>query len=199
MQKISPVEKVLESRRSIRKFMRDAIPKAQLDKVLKLALNAPTANNRQPVRIHVLSDPAKVQALGLECLNALPAELKKAIEKRITDLKVTDPVLCDAPCLVALTFAPEVAGATVQSKSPESWEGVEVGLATAYLEIAAEDAGLGSLTIGMTTIPQLAPVVAKHLKIPDSEKLLITVALGKKHPDFKPMAVLHNPNHIHYA
>lgn len=55
--RILNVKETAESRRSIRKYKPDPIPREQLEEILSLALKAPSANNLQPWRIAVVQDP----------------------------------------------------------------------------------------------------------------------------------------------
>jgi len=66
--------KVIESRRSVRKFTDKAIPTEVLDACLDLALLAPNSSNLQPWTFYVVQNPAKKKQLVKACLGQLAAK-----------------------------------------------------------------------------------------------------------------------------
>lgn len=66
--------KVIESRRSVRKFSAKPIPNDVLDACLDLALLAPNSSNLQPWSFYVVQSPAKKKQLVKACLNQLAAK-----------------------------------------------------------------------------------------------------------------------------
>ena len=61
--------KVVESRRSVRKFTDKAIPADVLDACLDLALLAPNSSNLQPWTFYVVQNPAKKKQLIKACMS----------------------------------------------------------------------------------------------------------------------------------
>ncbi len=66
--------KVLESRRSVRKFTDTPIPAQVLEACLDLALLAPNSSNLQPWTFYVVQHPAKKAQLVKACLSQLAAK-----------------------------------------------------------------------------------------------------------------------------
>ncbi|MEG2359878.1 nitroreductase family protein [Acinetobacter sp.] len=66
--------KVIESRRSVRKFTGKAIPNEVLDACLDLALLAPNSSNLQPWSFYVVQSTAKKKQLVKACLSQLAAK-----------------------------------------------------------------------------------------------------------------------------
>lgn len=62
-ERILNVKEAVASRRSIRRYKPDPIPREQLEEILSLALKAPSANNLQPWRIAVVQDPTLKERL----------------------------------------------------------------------------------------------------------------------------------------
>ncbi|MFO7837497.1 MAG: nitroreductase family protein [Candidatus Thorarchaeota archaeon] len=56
--------KLLKSRSSVRNFSDEPLPREILDDILKAALRAPSAGNRQPWRIYVVRDRLKKKSLA---------------------------------------------------------------------------------------------------------------------------------------
>lgn len=71
---VNNFKKVIESRRSVRKFTDRAIPPEVLDACLDLALLAPNSSNLQPWTFYVVQTPAKKKQLVKACLNQLAAK-----------------------------------------------------------------------------------------------------------------------------
>lgn len=67
-------KKVVESRRSVRKFTDKQIPKAILDDCLDMALLAPNSSNLQPWTFYVVRSPEKKAKLVTACMNQLAAK-----------------------------------------------------------------------------------------------------------------------------
>ena len=71
---IDNFRKVVESRRSVRKFTDKTIPAEVLDACLDLALLAPNSSNLQPWTFYVVQDTTKKKQLVKACLNQLAAK-----------------------------------------------------------------------------------------------------------------------------
>jgi nitroreductase len=67
-------KKVVESRRSVRKFTDKPIPKEVLDECLDMALLAPCSSGLQPWEFYVVKTPAKKAKLVTACLGQLAAK-----------------------------------------------------------------------------------------------------------------------------
>ena len=76
---VANFRKVIESRRSVRKFTDKPIPSEILDECLDLALLAPNSSNLQPWTFYVVQNPTKKKQLVKACLGQLAA--KTASEK----------------------------------------------------------------------------------------------------------------------
>ena len=71
---VNNFRKVVESRRSVRKFTDKAIPAEVLDACLDLALLAPNSSNLQPWTFYVVQDAGKKKKLVKACLGQLAAK-----------------------------------------------------------------------------------------------------------------------------
>lgn len=60
-------ERVVRSRRSVRRFLDEPIPEAVLDRCLELAVLAPNSSNLQPWGFHVVREPALRARLAAAC------------------------------------------------------------------------------------------------------------------------------------
>ncbi len=71
---IENFKKVVQSRRSVRKFTDKAIPAEVLDECLDLALLAPNSSNLQPWTFYVVQSEGKKSQIVKACLNQLAAK-----------------------------------------------------------------------------------------------------------------------------
>ena len=71
---IENFKKVIQSRRSVRKFTKTPIPSDVLDECLDLALLAPNSSNLQPWTFYVVQNPSKKKQLVKACLSQLAAK-----------------------------------------------------------------------------------------------------------------------------
>ena len=67
-------KKVVQSRRSVRKFTDKVIPAEILDDCLDMALLAPNSSNLQPWTFYVVQNPSKKKLLIKACLGQLAAK-----------------------------------------------------------------------------------------------------------------------------
>jgi len=58
---LSPVERAVSQRRSVRAFKPDPVPRETVERILALASRAPSGTNTQPWRAHVLTGAAKAR------------------------------------------------------------------------------------------------------------------------------------------
>ncbi|ENW04259.1 hypothetical protein F934_02304 [Acinetobacter beijerinckii ANC 3835] len=71
---VANFKKVVESRRSVRKFTDKKIPAEVLDDCLDLALLAPNSSNLQPWTFYVVQNPSKKKQVVKACLGQLAAK-----------------------------------------------------------------------------------------------------------------------------
>jgi nitroreductase len=70
----TPFYAAVESRRTIRDFLPDPVPREVLDRCLDAALLAPSSSNLQPWEFVIIRDPAVRAAANAACLDQLPAQ-----------------------------------------------------------------------------------------------------------------------------
>ncbi|MCB1756267.1 MAG: nitroreductase [Gammaproteobacteria bacterium] len=62
-----PVDQVILSRQSIRAFLPDPVAPFLIDEILKLAARAPSGNNIQPWRVHILGGNTRARLIDTVC------------------------------------------------------------------------------------------------------------------------------------
>ncbi len=164
---IETMRGLLASRRSVREFKDQPVPRADLEKLLDIARRAPTAVNSQHIRWIVTLDPARtwlLAELGAEWMRGAgiaPGYLKLWDQGR-------DVILRGAPHLV-LAVAPADYG----------WAAVDSAIALTYLELAAAALGLGACWAGLITrAANASPAVIQELGLPEGQQVCGGLMLG---------------------
>jgi len=83
---------VVTSRRSIRAFLPDPVPREQIEKILKIASRAPSGTNTQPWKVYVVSGKARV-ALSAEILTAFMNDEDHQFEFSYYPKEIGEPYL----------------------------------------------------------------------------------------------------------
>jgi nitroreductase len=162
---------LIQRRRSVRKFLADAVPVELLDQLLQAAMAAPSASNRRPWEFLVVTDPA------------ILAKLRAAL------------VLgrYEAPACVV------VCGNMLRSYPPPArdfWI-QDCSAATENLLLAAVGLGLGAVWVGVYPIKPFMRGVARALGLPRHVRPLGLVHLGYP-AETKPPRTQYDAARIHW-
>ena len=166
------IENIL-TRVSVRQFTGDPISEAQLDTLLRAAMAAPSAINKQPWAFIVITDRDKIAQLG----EALPYS-------RCSN----HPAVAIIPCGDLTKAIPgEMAGFWIN----------DVSAATENLLLAAHAMGLGAVWTGLHPDMNRAKIVQDMLGLPEHIIPLCVVPVGvpAEQPDIKDKFNLEN---IHF-
>ncbi len=188
----------IRERRSARAFQPVPVPKETIAEILRLTVNAPSANNLQPWEFVVVMDEEKdrlsrrllkaYKEKQISCGSGAVKPLPKATRQR------------GVRTLEAMKSYVEKTGSSVDSFVNEgscnfygapaaiiiciddcfsARQLVDVGTAVGYLVLAAQASGLATCPIGLIT--DYADEIKDLLNIPENKKVVIGVALG--YPD----------------
>lgn len=101
----NPVIENIMSRRSIRKYKADPVPRETLDKILECGINAPNGQNKQSWEIRVVDNAAHVQeiqdAIGGSCFRGAPVMVFIARDLSYDMSPYDCGLLCGNICLSA--------------------------------------------------------------------------------------------------
>lgn len=172
----------LRSRRSIRSYLSEPVPREKLLKLLEIANYAPTGSNTQGVSYLIVDDMEilkKASDLTVDYLENSPQirpDLRKILTPLIDKYHETgkDSILRGAPVLVVATAAKNFTQGRINSISYLT-----------YLELFAPHLGLGSCWAGLfehCALSENSPML-KLLDIPDDK--LITGAVMVGYPKYK--------------
>jgi nitroreductase/NAD-dependent dihydropyrimidine dehydrogenase PreA subunit len=165
----------LRSRRSIRRFKDKPVEKEKIEKLIGLARHAPTAANSQKLHWTVFTDRAQIHSLAgltvewirevIKAPGKFPYFFSIFVERWDRGY---DSILCNAPALIIASAPLEAAfGLT------------DIGIALAYLQLAAPKLGLGSCWIGVLSGALSASAAVKGaVGLPESHQWHSAVVLG---------------------
>ncbi len=167
---------ILKKRRSVRRFDGRPVPRQTLEAILKLALAAPSSKNTRSTRFMVVSEP-------------------ETLARVATMRDFGSAFLASAPCAVL------VAG---DVSATDLWVD-NAAIAATILQLAAEEADLGSCWVHVNGRPQRreepdGPTAEDHLReflpLPADWRPLCFVALGYPAETPKPHAERDEPDKI---
>ncbi len=160
MAETTPLGRLIESRRSIRKYLPQPVERKKIEACLEAARLAPSAQNAQSWRFLVIDEP------GLKIRFA---------EKAFSGIYSTTRFAAEAPVLVLILakidFLTHWTGQTVQGIP---FFALDVGIAGEHLVLQAEELGLATCWIGWFDVRK----ARRFFKIPRRYKIFSLISLG---------------------
>lgn len=153
-------------RRSIRRYKEKNIPKDILEKVMEAARWAPSWANTQAWEFVVVKDRA----------------IKEKIQATVSSRNPSYLALVNAPVLLVVCGQLKKSG-YYNDQYPtkfEDWFMYDLGLATENLCLAAHEAGLGTVIVGLFDHDRVGEII----KLPENHEVLVLIPLG--YPDHEP-------------
>jgi len=147
------VIEALFTRRSIRKFTPEPVSEQDLETVLKAAMCAPSAHNKQPWHFVVVRDKAQREA--------------------IAQLHPYAKMAAEAPVVIVVCANPD------EAKEPGFWQ-QDCAAALENILIAARGLSLGTVWCGMYPIMDRVEPIRELLQVPAKINMLGLVVMG--HP-----------------
>lgn len=195
------VREAVMARKSIRGYKPDPVPKETIEEIIEAAVRAPSSDNSQPWEIYVLQGEAldriraeNVQAVESGTEGRAYSRYEPVYRKRQIDLAVQLFTLMDigredkekrfdwmkrgyrffdAPVGIVLTADKSLDLTTASS---------DVGGLAQTICLLAVGCGLGSCILVQSL--DYEEIVRKHAGIPESQHLLLSIALGYPDDDF---------------
>ena len=152
-------EQLLKERRSIRAYKKEAVSHEFLEKIVTEAQQAPSWANMQASRTYVVEDPEFLEEFRLK---ALPeGNVKKTLNA----------------ALLVTTFVKDTVAfhdGEPYTELGNKWGAYDLGLHDAYLVLAAKNAGLDTLIMGI----RYPDAIRECLNIPEEEVIVSVIAVG---------------------
>lgn len=163
----------IQSRRSYRAYQPKPVPEETLKAIAELAVQAPSANNRQPWQVVMVSNQEWLAAFDQEAVSAFKAQNP--------DFDASRKIFYGAP-----------AALFVFADTTISWGETDCGMLAQTTQLAAEAYGLGSCIIGMANATFNGPNAQKYLDdlgVKEGWKPMYAIIIGYpegSRPDAKP-------------
>lgn len=167
---------VLRTRRTVRSYRAEPVPRQDLQELVDTAILAPNGMNQQPWTFSVITSRevmAKVNAIVVGILRS--PEVQGHMNDRMREI-VNAPgydVFYGAPALIVIAADQSVPGAPVDCQ-----------LAAANLLLAAHAKGLGACYMGFLLFSAGVPEAQALLQIPEGHRMVAGAIVG--HPDVRP-------------
>ncbi|NLD51391.1 MAG: NAD(P)H nitroreductase [Clostridiales bacterium] len=157
----------INTRESCRDYEDRPVEREKLNRLLEAARMAPSAGNGQPARYVVVTN--KEMLARLVPLTQIVSGVNLWMEQ--------------APCLIVVyeQLAERCLTRYGDAYLKYDWPGLDIGLATAQICLAATAEGLGTCIVGSFDVP----AIQKLLDIPADSRLRLMIAVG--YPKQKPL------------
>lgn len=167
---LTPFQKLVRSRRSIRCFLDTPVERDKVLACLEAARRAPSAHNAQPWRFIVVDDPAVKAGLAAAAFSGIYSGSKFAARA---------PVII--VMLAKLDFVASRLGGRLQGVP---FHFVDMGIAGEHIALQAEELGLATCWMGWFHVRKLR----KFMKIPRNYKIVALMPIGyaEKRPTREP-------------
>jgi len=156
-------------RRSIRKFKNDKINHSLLESIISTASFSPSWKNTQITRYIAIEDTSIIQKIA----DNFTPEFNANIVRQVSTL-------------IAVTFIKGRCGferdGSFSTKKGDRWQMFDVGAACQTFCLAAHEAGLGTVIMGIWD----EDGITELLDIPETQELAALIAIG--YPDISPEA-----------
>lgn len=180
MPDVEALENLIQTRRSIRKFKKQELDKAVINRLVNMASYAPTAKNENDVLFSVVDnreDMAKLTALTYEYIkrageeNKLaPTEMHFKKFQEVWDAKKIDILFRNAPHMLIFS-APQTGTEPV----------VDSTIAASYFELLANSQGIGTMWDGFakSVFEDVTPEIKAEIGIPEDHKIAMVLLFGE--------------------
>ncbi len=140
------------SRRSIRRYKKEAVPKKLIDELLNAAMSAPSANNEQPWHFVVIQD--------------------RKILDEVPKVHLYSSMLREAPVAIVVCADLRLAG------EDKAWWVQDCSAATENILIAAQAKGLGAVWLGVYPRDDRVKGIQNLLALPQHVIPLCIISVG---------------------
>ncbi|MCL1988432.1 MAG: nitroreductase family protein [Firmicutes bacterium] len=171
----TPVLDAIFERYSCRDFLGEPLTEFEVDLLVKAALAAPSAVNRQPWHIIMCNNKNIMDELETAGMEVISADEDKGTYNRI--MERGGKVFYNAPAMMLICG------------NSTDWAMLDSGILVENVALAAHSLGLGNVICGMMRIPLNSPkgeYFTKLLKIPNGYQFTIAILIGKANSGKEP-------------
>ncbi len=163
---MNATQKTILERYSCRDFDASPLTEEQVKTLAEAALAAPSAINRQPWHVTVVTDKALIEEMDAEGLKVVEAQDK---EWHAQVLKRGGSIFYNAPCMVMI------------ASDGSEYAATDCGILSQNVALAAQAMGLGNVICGMARLPLLSArgkEFTQKLRFPDGYVFGMAVLVG---------------------
>jgi len=164
---MSEVLNAIRDRFSCRDFSPEPLAEDQIKELVDSALASPSAVNRQPWHIIVVTDKSFIEEIDAAAMDEIKAKDENWYEGM---MKRGGRIFYDAPCIIFI------------ASDGSEWAALDAGIVSQNIALAAHGLGLGSVICGMARIPldgEKGKDIIKRLKFPEGYVFGMSVCVGK--------------------
>lgn len=151
---------VVKKRRSIRSYKSDSVSDEQIEKILEVVQQAPSAGNLQAYKVVVVKDEGTREALVSACGG--------------------QEYLVEAPVTLVFFADAEQSGQRYGERGRTLYSVQDATIAATYAQLAAVEQGLGTVWIGAFNEGQVQEILNEHVLRP---VVILPVGVPKKIPE----------------
>ncbi|OBQ54892.1 nitroreductase family protein [Halodesulfovibrio spirochaetisodalis] len=177
------LEVLMRGRRSVRRFKQENVDTALIDRLVTLSANAPTAKNAMKLQFTVVDDMAVMQKISEHTYSHIAeAVAEQRVPKDMAHFRAFNKALGDGIDII-FRKAPHmlVVSSPLGGSSPQ----IDVAIALTHFDLAATNAGLGSLWCGfaLQAFTRFVPDYKELLGLPEAHEAAYVMMFG--HPAVK--------------
>ena len=164
---MNEVIKAIFDRYSCRDFSPQPLGNEQVETLVKAALAAPSAMNRQPWHIIAITNKGLIEEMDGHIMAGIKANDETAYQRMMDR---GGKIFYDAPCLI------------VVAKDSSDYAALDSGIVSQNIALAAHAMGLGSVICGMARMALDGPgaeAFKKRIKLPEGYVFGMSVCVGK--------------------
>lgn len=173
------LETLMRGRRSVRRFKSENVDTALIDRLIKVSANAPTAKNAMPLQFSVVDNMDVMKKISERTYNYInyaisehrvPDEMSHFYGMSKAHAKGADIIFREAPHMLV-----------VSSPTSGSSPMIDIAIALTHFDLAATNAGLGSLWCGfaLQAFIHFVPDYKELLGIPQDHEAAYVLMFGK--------------------
>lgn len=159
--------KAISDRFSCRDFADTPLTDEQIKALSEAALAAPSATNRQPWHISLITDKTLIDEMDTEGMNILRSAEDNTVYERFISRGAT--LFYNAPCMLMV------------SSDGSKWAQTDCGILCQNVALAAHSLGLGSVHCGMASIPlsgARSEEFKNRMRFPEGYEFALAVLVG---------------------
>lgn len=179
----SQLSTLMKGRRSVRRFKQENVDKKLIGKLIEISANAPTAKNAMKLQFTVIDEMSVMQKLTTHTYDCIARAVEnKQVPDDLPHFRAFHKAYADN---VDIIFRKAPHMLMVTSPTSGSSPAIDVAIALTHFDLAATNAGLGSLWCGfaMQAFNNFVPDYKGLLGIPEDHNAGYVVMFG--HPAVK--------------